>query len=533
MRRAALAAILALAMVAGEARASPLGQRSPDSVSIGLPWHGRLVHGVRLPAAGTHFFTWDPVLRRAPDRPGRRWGTDRLVRSVLRVVDGYARAHPNAARIGIGDLSRRRGGYFGPKHASHQNGLDVDVYYPRRDRRERSPLLVRQVDRRLAQELVDRFVRAGAEKVFVGPNVGLHGPPDVVQVLPLHDNHLHVRLPPPATTFVNPARGHRVRLPAGWHARVTKEGGATIVTSFSRRRLPASGARRPPPGEAVISIRQRGSSTRERTGIPLRPRRFRLGGLQWREGGHVFTTTVALGRRTRSRTRREAVAVLASIHPTKRVSTLGSTSFLLGRSSQGRAIRAWRLGNPRSRRRVLVVGCIHGDECAGLAVTKLLLRQSRPLAADLWVVDDLNPDGLARGTRQNARGVDLNRNFPSEWRRIGRRGSPQYSGPRPLSEPETRLARSLIERIRPELTIWFHQPQGLVRAWGGSVPAARRYARLAGVPYRSLRWPPGTAPNWQNHRFPGTSSFVVELPPGRLPGAAARRHAAAILRLAQ
>ena len=81
-----------------------------------------------------------------------------------------------------------------PKHASHQNGLDVDVYYPRRDRKERPPRRVGQIDRRLAQDLVDRFVRAGAEIVYVGPNTGFTGPRRIVRILWNHDNHLHVRI---------------------------------------------------------------------------------------------------------------------------------------------------------------------------------------------------------------------------------------------------------------------------------------------------------------------------------------------------
>ena len=118
---------------------------------------------------------------------------------VLRVIDGYAAAHPRAPRLGVGDLSRPRGGDFGPQfgglgHVSHQNGLDVDVYYPRRDRRERPPDSPEQIDRRLAQDLVDRFVRAGARRVFVGPSTRLRGPSSVVQILAHHDNHLHVRI---------------------------------------------------------------------------------------------------------------------------------------------------------------------------------------------------------------------------------------------------------------------------------------------------------------------------------------------------
>jgi murein endopeptidase len=118
---------------------------------------------------------------------------------LLRVLDEFAAAHPAAPRIGVGDLSRPRGGDFGPRyglpgHASHQNGLDLDLYYPRRDGRERPPRRPAQIDRALAQDLVDRLVRAGATRVFVGPRTGLTGPPQVVQTLAHHDNHLHVRL---------------------------------------------------------------------------------------------------------------------------------------------------------------------------------------------------------------------------------------------------------------------------------------------------------------------------------------------------
>ena len=177
-----------------------------DSRSIGLPWAGRLLGGVHLPAEGRTFFTWDPILRRSPNRPWRRFGSDRLVRVLLRVAADYRRAHPNAPRVAIGDLSRPRGGGFGRRfgglgHVSHQNGLDADIYYPRLDRRELAPRSPRQIDRRLAQDLVNRFVRAGARFVFVGPRTGLVGPQGVVQRLVHHDDHMHVR--------IYPARGAR------------------------------------------------------------------------------------------------------------------------------------------------------------------------------------------------------------------------------------------------------------------------------------------------------------------------------------
>jgi murein endopeptidase len=170
------------------------------SVALGSPSAGRLVRGVRLPAEGEHFFTWDPVQRRSPNRAWRRWGTDKLVRLVLRIAREYGEAHPYAPRMSVGDLSRPRGGNFGPQfgyigHASHQNGLDVDIYYPRADGRERAPRNASEIDRRLSQDLVERFVEAGAVDVFVGPNTRLTGPPGLVMPLVNHDNHLHVRIP--------------------------------------------------------------------------------------------------------------------------------------------------------------------------------------------------------------------------------------------------------------------------------------------------------------------------------------------------
>ena len=173
------------------------------SRAVGKPNHGRLLGGVKLPAAGTHFVTVDPVTETSPNRAWRRYGTDRLLRVLLAVAGEHAAAHPGAARLVIGDLSRPHGGRFGPEyggdgHRSHQNGLDADVYYPRRDGLERIPRRVGQVDRRLAQELVDRFVRVGAQYVFVGPRTGLRGPATVVMTLANHDDHLHVRIGPGA-----------------------------------------------------------------------------------------------------------------------------------------------------------------------------------------------------------------------------------------------------------------------------------------------------------------------------------------------
>jgi hypothetical protein len=185
----------------------PSAPRPPEiewrrSRALGSPTAGSLARGVMLPAEGRSWVSWDPVERETPNRWWRRWGTDRLLRVTLAVVRAHATAHPGAPRVLIGDLSRPHGGDFGTRfgpigHVSHQNGLDVDVYYPRVDGREKPPLRPDQVDVELAQELVDRFVAAGATSVFVGPSLPLTGPAGVVVPLVNHDNHLHARLPTP------------------------------------------------------------------------------------------------------------------------------------------------------------------------------------------------------------------------------------------------------------------------------------------------------------------------------------------------
>jgi hypothetical protein len=105
------------------------------------------------------------------------------------------------------------------------------------------------------------------------------------------------------------------------------------------------------------------------------------------------------------------------------------------------------------------------------------------------------------------------------------------SGPAPASERETQVAIRLIRRLRPDVTIWFHQPQALVRASGPSAGIARRYARLAGMRFRRQPWPPGSATAWQHRALPESRAFVVELAAGELGIREAGRYADAVLRL--
>ena len=182
-----------------EPTATPRPERPPPRIAwrrskaLGTPTAGRLVNAVRLPARGAHFRTWDPVHKRTPNRWTRRNGTDKLVRMLLNV------ARESGEPLVIGDLSRPRGGDFGRRfgpigHASHQNGLDADVYFPRKDGKPRAPRSIAQVDRAKAQALVDRFVKAGARTIFVGAGLRLRGPKSVVQPWPNHDDHLHIRI---------------------------------------------------------------------------------------------------------------------------------------------------------------------------------------------------------------------------------------------------------------------------------------------------------------------------------------------------
>jgi murein peptide amidase A len=212
---------------------------------------------------------------------------------------------------------------------------------------------------------------------------------------------------------------------------------------------------------------------------------------------------------------------------------------LIGRSTQGRPIRAVQIGDPAGARVALVVGVIHGDERAGLRIVRAIKRHASAEAnsvtgTQLWAIQTVNPDGLRAQTRKNARGVDLNRNFPYRWRGDVPHSNRYYPGPRPASEPETRAVMSLAERIQPDLSIWYHQPWGAVLACKGRPPTAAEYAKLVGMS-TSCRGTGlhGTAISWETHAFPGSAAFVVEMPAGRISGRSADRQARAALTVAE
>ncbi len=207
-----------------------------------------------------------------------------------------------------------------------------------------------------------------------------------------------------------------------------------------------------------------------------------------------------------------------------------------GESAEGRPIVVRRSGDPASPFRVLVVGSIHGDEPQGMRVVDRINsgRDGMPGGVDLWTIRTVNPDGIWAGTRKNARGVDLNRNFRFRFDPSLTGG--YESGPFPFSEPESRTVARIGRRARFDLAIWYHQPwnETLVPC-NDSRRVAKRYAALSGLEQdgrRCDRYVPGSAIGWMHRRF-GTDAFVVELGPRALSRRQVGLHSRAALRLAR
>lgn len=165
--------------------------------SEGLPYAGHLHDATQLPVEGPDWVTWNPNTDSRPNLPGRLYGHERTIRTIIEVLAAYRKAHPKAPPVVVGDISFRDGGRM-DQHVSHQNGLDVDFYYPRRDGWLQAPTSTAQIDRGLSQHLLDGFVAAGASMIFVGYAIDLRGPREVVIPYPNHENHMHVRFRNPS-----------------------------------------------------------------------------------------------------------------------------------------------------------------------------------------------------------------------------------------------------------------------------------------------------------------------------------------------
>ena len=207
----------------------------------------------------------------------------------------------------------------------------------------------------------------------------------------------------------------------------------------------------------------------------------------------------------------------------------------VGTSVEGRPITAIRRGDPDGRP-VLVIGVIHGDEAAGLDIVERLATLPVPDGVDLYLVDSMNPDGVAHDVRHNANGVDLNRNFPYNWGPIAEPGNWEYAGPAAASEPETQAMVEFMSALRPDIVIWYHQDAYMIGPAEGRDGAVRaRYAELTGLPLQSVSGGTytGVAAQWarnelaSNEGRPGVA-FIVELG-GTLSPEEADRHADAVM----
>ncbi|MDP3972470.1 MAG: DUF2817 domain-containing protein [Candidatus Nanopelagicales bacterium] len=215
---------------------------------------------------------------------------------------------------------------------------------------------------------------------------------------------------------------------------------------------------------------------------------------------------------------------------------------VVGKSAQGRPIVAQRQGNPAATKVLLVVGQMHGDEPKGPVVVRSLRKRKVPVTGDvaIWSISTINPDGQARRRRVNARSVDLNRNFPTKWRLQGKGGG-TYSGPKAVSERETKEVMAFVSRLRPDAIMSFHQPLNTVMAVCDpkARPWVRLIGRLAGLPVPNPRnckaanlWYPGTFNKWYTAHFPGWFA-TVELPASSAVNRARiRRYTNTIVRIA-
>jgi hypothetical protein len=170
----------------------------------------------------------------------------------------------------------------------------------------------------------------------------------------------------------------------------------------------------------------------------------------------------------------------------------------VGRSVEGRPLRLMKVGD--GPRHVLFVGGIHGTEPQGAVAAAQLgqafLDAGLGGSTTLWIVEDLNPDGRAAGSRYNARGIDLNRNFPAS--NYVANDQVNHSGPEATSEPETRVLVQLLQQVMPTLVIVCHADipgsgsdlPPYVNFDGPGLADAEAFAQLSGWPIvRSDRLP--------------------------------------------
>jgi len=207
----------------------------------------------------------------------------------------------------------------------------------------------------------------------------------------------------------------------------------------------------------------------------------------------------------------------------------------IARSSQGRAIGLGRFGPASSKARLLVLGGVHGDEPASVAAVLAFARglAAAPPPVAVLVIPCANPDGLAAGTKNTSRDVDLNRNFPAA-NFTSTHATGYDPGPEPLCEPEARAVAAVVDGERPSHVVAVHAPlscvnfDGPAAAWAAAVSAACGWPARADIGYPT----PGSLGSWLG-RDRGLPVLTVELPHGPYDAFAVRAAAALGAALAQ
>lgn len=225
-----------------------------------------------------------------------------------------------------------------------------------------------------------------------------------------------------------------------------------------------------------------------------------------------------------------------NLRPRQQQGTLSWPPTVYGRSHLGAPLEVWR---PEGPCRLLIFAGIHGEEGETTVALSRALRHLEAPSPCCAVVLAANPDGLCRGTRGNARGVELNRNFPTaDW-------SPQpvpyratLDDPRDVvlspgqtggSEPETRALMELVEELGPEAVIALHAPLACIDDPNDSA-LGRWLSGRTGLPLvPDVGYPtPGSFGTWASERGLPVVTYEFGL---TNPDAAAREHVPVLVEL--
>ncbi len=128
---------------------------------------------------------------------------------------------------------------------------------------------------------------------------------------------------------------------------------------------------------------------------------------------------------------------------------------------------------------ILVIGVFHGDEQDGEYLINRYLSYKSETKNRLLFIPCLNPDGKIAGTRTNANGVDLNRNFPAQNWKLTRKDE-YFGGEKPASEVETQFVIYIIEKYVPDLIITLHEPYSIVNYDGPASEEAEKISQITG-----------------------------------------------------